>query len=75
MYKILPMAKNKKPKSRSREMTVREMARLGGLAAQKRRTPERRREIMRQAVLARWARWHLNRAAALVAEAEKAVAA
>jgi hypothetical protein len=73
------MAKNKKPKSRRREMTVSEMAaemgRRGGLTAQKRRTPERRREIMRQAILVRWARFHAKKAAAVVAEAEKAVAA
>jgi hypothetical protein len=72
---ILPMAKNKKPKSRSREMTVTELARLGGLASQKLRTPEERRRIMRQAILVRWARYHAKKAAALVAEAEKAVAA
>jgi hypothetical protein len=73
------MAKNKKPKSRRRAMTISEMAaemgRLGGLNAQTRRTPERRREIMRQAVLVRWARYRVKKAAALVSEAEKAVAA
>lgn len=58
---------SKKPK-RKPPMTVTEFARLGGLAAAAKRTPEQRSQLCSNAVKARWAKYR----AAKVQESQQA---
>lgn len=48
------------------EMTVRELARLGGLACAAGRTPQQRRRAARRAVAVRWQRYRERLAAGIV---------
>ena len=51
------MARHKKTKSkRKRPLTISEMARMGGKATAKKRTPKQREEAARKAAKVRWAR-------------------